>query len=64
MVYRIMLGNQALGTSELEYRDSAQGIAFGTYHPLAPYQAVRPVFLQFTAAVPLRGGTPDERRLA
>jgi hypothetical protein len=37
MVYRSMLGIQALGTSELEYRDSAQGIAFGMYQPFAPY---------------------------
>jgi hypothetical protein len=63
MSYRIVLGNQPIGTSELEYHDAAQGIAFGTFHPLAPYQAVRPVFLQFTAALPLRGA-PDERRLA
>jgi hypothetical protein len=43
MSYRIVLGNQPLGTSELEYHDSAMGIAVGTFHPLAPYQAVRPV---------------------
>jgi hypothetical protein len=64
MFYRIVLGNQPLGTSELEYHDSAMGIAFGTFHPLAPYQAVRPVFLQFTQAVPSSGETPDERKLA
>ena len=63
MSYRIVLGNQPIGTSELEYHDSAQGIAFGTFHPLAPYQAVQPVFLQFTAALPL-SGAPDERQLA
>jgi hypothetical protein len=63
MSYRIVLGNQPIGTSELEYHDSAQGIAFGTFHPLAPYHAVRPVFLQFTAALPL-SGLPDERKLA
>jgi hypothetical protein len=64
MSYRIMVGNQPIGTSELEYHDSAQGIAFGTFHPLAPYQAVQPVFLLFTAAVPFSGGTPDEHKLA
>jgi hypothetical protein len=64
MSYRIVLGNQPIGTAELEYRDSAQRIAFGTFHPLAPYQEVRPVFLLFTAALPVSGGTPDERQLA
>ncbi len=63
MSYRIVLGNQPIGTSELEYHDSVMGIAFGKFHPLAPYQAVRPVFLQFTAALPFSGGTPDERKL-
>jgi hypothetical protein len=63
MSSRIVVGNQPIGTSELEYHDSAQGIAFGAFHPLAPYQAVRPVFLQFTAALPLPGA-PDERQLA
>jgi len=52
-----------MGTSESEYHDSAQGIAFGAFHPLAPYQAVRSVFLQFPAALPVRGA-PDERHLA
>ena len=62
MSYRILVGNQPIGISELEYHD--QGIAFGTFHPLAPYQAVRPVFLLFTAALPFSGGTPDKRQLA
>jgi hypothetical protein len=61
MSYRIVLATQLLGISELEYYD--QGIAFGTFHPLAPYQAVRSVFLQFTQALPSSGGTPDERKL-
>jgi hypothetical protein len=64
MSYRIIIGNQPIGTSELEYHDSAQGIAFGAFHPLAPYQAVWTVFLEFTAALPFSGGTPDERKLA
>jgi hypothetical protein len=63
MSYRIVLSNQPIGTSELEIHDSAQGIAFGVFHPLAPYQAVRLVFLQFTAALRL-SGAPDEGRLA
>jgi hypothetical protein len=63
MSYRIVLGNQPIGTSELEYHDSAQHIAFGTFHPLAPYQAVRSVFLQFTAALPDTGETADEHKL-
>jgi hypothetical protein len=61
--YRIVCGNQALGTSELEYRHSAQGIAFAMFHPLPSYQAVRPVFLHFTAALPL-SVLPDEVKLA
>lgn len=64
MSYRIVCGNQPLGTSELEYHDAPMGMAFGAFHPLAPYQAVRPVFLLFTDALPLSGGTPDERKLA
>jgi hypothetical protein len=64
MAYRIMFDNQPIGTSALEYRESAQAIAFGAFHPLPPYQAVRPVFLQFTAALPDSGGTPDEVKLA
>ncbi len=64
MSYRIVLGNQPLGTSELEYHDAAMGIAYGTFHPLAPYQAVRSMFLQFTQALPSSSGTPDERNLA
>ncbi len=64
MSYRVVFGNQPLGTSELEYRDSAMGIAFGSFHLLAPYQPVRPVFLQFTEALPSSGGAPDERKLA
>ena len=59
MSYRVVLGNQPIDTLELEYHDSAQGIAFGTFHPLAPYRVVRPVFLQFTAALRL-SGAPDE----
>jgi hypothetical protein len=62
MSYRIVCGQQLLGTSDLEYHD--QGIAFGMFHPLAPYQAVRTVFLLFTEALPFSGGTPDERKLA
>ena len=64
MSYRIVSGNLPLGTSELEYHDAAMGIAFGTFHPLASYQVVRPVFLQFTEAQPASGGAPDERKLA
>lgn len=64
MAYRILFDKRPIGTSELEYRDSAQAIAFGAFHPLPPYQAVRPVFLQFTAALPDSGGTPDEGQLA
>jgi hypothetical protein len=56
MSYRVVCGNQPLGTSELEFHDFAMGIAFETLHPLAPYEAVRPVFLQFTEALPSSGG--------
>jgi hypothetical protein len=64
MSYRIMIGNQTIGTSELEYHNSAEGMVFGMVLPLAPYQAVRTVFLQFTAALPFSGETPDECKLA
>ena len=33
------------------------------FHPVPSYQAVRPVFLQYTAALPL-SALPDERKLA
>lgn len=64
MAYRVMYGDQAIGFSELEYRDSAMAIAFGRFYPLAAYQSVRLVFLMFTGALPDSGGKSDEQKLA
>jgi hypothetical protein len=64
MTYRIVHHGQPIGTSNLEFRDSAQTIAFGRFIPLPAYAAVRPVFLRFTAAQHESGQAPDQQAIA
>jgi hypothetical protein len=64
MTYRIVRHGQPIGTSKLEFRDSAQAIAFGRFFPLPAYAAVRPVFLRFTAAQHESGQAADQQAIA
>src|SRR5258708_19413004 len=50
MLYRITYNGEAIGTSQLAFRDSAMAVAFGEFDSLPSYGSVRPVFLMFTSA--------------
>lgn len=62
MTYRILYQGQPIGISNLEHFDSAMAVAYGTFHPAAAYEAVRPVFLTFTSVLPAHGPA-DEQKL-
>lgn len=51
MPYTISYIDRSIGTSQLEFRDSAMAVAFGKFDPLPSYNVVRPVILLFTNAL-------------
>jgi hypothetical protein len=58
MVYQVMHAGAVVGTSLLERRDPAMGMAFGVFVPAPAFEAVRGVFAIFDQAA--RAGVIDE----
>jgi hypothetical protein len=64
MLYRITYNDEPIGTSRLEFRDSAMAVAFGKFDALPSYDAVRSVFLMFTSAQSGGGQAADAQKLS
>jgi hypothetical protein len=54
VTFEVMYHGQPIGRSRLEGHDAAMGVAFGAFEPSPAYQAVRSLFLLFTAAAEAR----------
>ncbi len=58
MVYQVMHAGAVIGTSLLERREPAMGMAFGAFVPAPAFEAVRGVFATFDQTA--RAGAIDE----
>jgi hypothetical protein len=61
--FRVLCGREVIGTSALEDRDPAMGIARGRFMPCPAYERVRPVFRMFVEAQRATGPA-DENLMA
>ncbi len=64
MTFTVLLGDQPLGTSNLERFDPGMGVASGRFSPLPAYEAVRPLFRRYAEALAVdASGTDDQAAL-
>jgi hypothetical protein len=63
-MYFVIYKDQAIGISRLAVLDDGMGMALGKFDPLPPYDALRPIFLEFTSLQPERGNQVDSQLLA
>jgi hypothetical protein len=61
--YKIICDGAVIGSSNLEERDPALGVAGGRFEPTADYERVRPVFRLFIAARADGESEPDHAKL-
>ena len=61
--YEVLLGDEVIGRSNLEYRDTSMGVAHGSFAPTRAFAKVAGVFALFAESQGDTAGTVDEAKL-